>query len=88
MIIGRQREIEMLWECYESDEAELVALYGRRRVGKTYLVDQVFKDRITFSHRSAFSDPGRQNIPKQRPVTDSCNQVQMTFEKRNAVPCL
>lgn len=35
---------------YSRDKAELVAIYGRRRVGKTYLVDETFADRITFRH--------------------------------------
>ncbi|MCR4721588.1 MAG: AAA family ATPase [Lachnospiraceae bacterium] len=50
MVIGREKEIKKLQELYSSDSAELVALYGRRRVGKTYLIDQVFEDKITFRH--------------------------------------
>ena len=49
-MIGRKQEIKKLNELYESQSAELVALYGRRRVGKTFLIDEVFKDRITFRH--------------------------------------
>ena len=50
MVIGREKEIKKLQELYNSDSAELVALYGRRRVGKTFLIDQVFEDKITFRH--------------------------------------
>ncbi len=50
MLIGREKEIQKLNELYESDTAELVALYGRRRVGKTFLIDEVFSDRMTFHH--------------------------------------
>ena len=50
MIIGREDETKILNELYERDSAELVALYGRRRVGKTYLIDETFKNRITFRH--------------------------------------
>ena len=39
MIIGREYEVNKLKELYNSKDAELVALYGRRRVGKTFLVD-------------------------------------------------
>ena len=49
-IIGRKQEIEELNRLYHSDRAQFVAVYGRRRVGKTYLINQVFKDRITFHH--------------------------------------
>lgn len=49
-MIGRQSEIKELNRLYDSGKAELVAIYGRRRVGKTYLVDETFSDRITFRH--------------------------------------
>ncbi|MDO4805951.1 MAG: ATP-binding protein [Coriobacteriales bacterium] len=49
-MIGRRQESKKLEELYEGGRAELVAIYGRRRVGKTYLVDEVFRDRITFRH--------------------------------------
>ncbi len=50
MLIGRKREIDELNALYSSDEAELVALYGRRRVGKTYLINETFKGRFSFMH--------------------------------------
>ena len=50
MIIGRKKEIDELNALYQSKKAELVAVYGRRRVGKTYLVDQVFKGKFDFRH--------------------------------------
>lgn len=59
-MIGRKREIEELNELYESDKAELVAIYGRRRVGKTYLVDNVFKGKIAFGH-AGLAPSGRQS---------------------------
>ena len=45
-MIGRIKEIEELNRLYESDESEFVAVYGRRRVGKTYLVRGTFSDRF------------------------------------------
>ena len=44
MLIGRKKEQQELRRLYASDEAELVVVYGRRRVGKTYLVNNTFKD--------------------------------------------
>ena len=49
-MIGREKETSELVELYNRKNAELVAVYGRRRVGKTYLVDETFKGRITFRH--------------------------------------
>lgn len=48
-IIGRKEEIKLLNQYAASNRAEFVALYGRRRVGKTFLVNQVFKGRLTFA---------------------------------------
>ena len=49
-MIGREKETRELNRLYDSGRAELVAIYGRRRVGKTYLVDETFEGRITFRH--------------------------------------
>ena len=50
MLIGREYEVRKLNEYYNSKSAELIALYGRRRVGKTFLIDEVFENRISFRH--------------------------------------
>lgn len=50
MLIGRKKQQAELREAYNSDDSKFVALYGRRRVGKTYLIKQTFKDKFTFSH--------------------------------------
>lgn len=47
-IIGRKREIKELNRLKESNQAEFVAVYGRRRVGKTWLVRNYFNDQFTF----------------------------------------
>jgi AAA+ ATPase superfamily predicted ATPase len=44
-IIAREKELEMLQEIYESTEPQLLAVYGRRRIGKTYLISEFFKDK-------------------------------------------
>ncbi|MBQ7372090.1 MAG: AAA family ATPase [Blautia sp.] len=49
-MIGRSSEVTTLNRLYNSGRAEFVAIYGRRRVGKTFLVDETFSDRITFRH--------------------------------------
>lgn len=47
-VIGREAEIEVLNRLYESKNAEFLAIYGRRRVGKTFLVTQYFKNKGIF----------------------------------------
>ena len=48
-LIGRIREQELLTDALTSHRSELVAIYGRRRIGKTYLVRAFFGKQITFS---------------------------------------
>lgn len=48
-LIGREKECAELKRCYDSDRSEFVIVYGRRRVGKTFLVDQYFLGRYDFS---------------------------------------
>ncbi len=50
MLIGREKEQGWLREAYQSDESQFVAVYGRRRVGKTYLVRECFHDKFVFQH--------------------------------------
>ena len=49
-MVGRKKEVKELNRLYERKQAELIAIYGRRRVGKTYLVDETIAGRITFRH--------------------------------------
>ena len=48
-LIGRKHEIMQLQDFYNSGRAEFVALYGRRRVGKTFLIDEFFDRQYAFS---------------------------------------
>ena len=48
-IVGREAERKLLQRYQESEKSELVALYGRRRVGKTYLIRCTFRDEFDFS---------------------------------------
>ena len=50
MLIGREREQKRLLEAYHSEYSELVAVYGRRRVGKTFLIRETFDYKFTFQH--------------------------------------
>ena len=42
-LVGRERECQELHRVMESDRSEFVIVYGRRRVGKTFLVDQYYQ---------------------------------------------
>ncbi|MCL1821299.1 MAG: ATP-binding protein [Prolixibacteraceae bacterium] len=47
-IIGRKKEIEYLQQIVESGEPEFAVIYGRRRVGKTFLIREFFNNNFTF----------------------------------------
>lgn len=47
-MIGREEEVKILTNMLSNDEAELVSVLGRRRVGKTYLLRETFKEHIVF----------------------------------------
>ena len=49
-IVGRKKEQQQLEHLLDSKEAEFLVVYGRRRVGKTFLIRNYFKDRLTFYH--------------------------------------
>lgn len=44
-VIARSVEIEVLLRLYNSQHSEFLALYGRRRIGKTFLVNRLFRDK-------------------------------------------
>ena len=47
-IIGRKTEQNQLTDWLNSGKPEFVAVYGRRRIGKTYLIKEYFKQRFSF----------------------------------------
>jgi len=47
-IIGRKKEMGIISSCLMSNKSEFVAVYGRRRVGKTYLIKELFDNEFTF----------------------------------------
>lgn len=53
-IIGREYETELIRKYCDSPKAELIAIYGRRRVGKTYLIKQYFDNQFDFYFTGSF----------------------------------
>ncbi len=47
-IIGRDREKDVLSRCLLSERPEFVVIYGRRRVGKTFLIKEYFRGQFSF----------------------------------------
>lgn len=45
MIIGRKNELSTLNQLYQKKTFEFLILYGRRKIGKTSLLTEFFKDK-------------------------------------------
>jgi uncharacterized protein len=48
-VVGREEEVATMQGLLTSSESHFLALYGRRRIGKTYLIEEVYKSNIVFS---------------------------------------
>jgi uncharacterized protein len=67
-LIGRKEEQALLQEALTSDRAEMVAVFGRRRVGKTFLIKQTYQNHIAFELtglQSSNSEEQLQNFNNQ-----------------------
>ena len=68
-IIGRQREWRKLEKCMEDNTPQLVIVNGRRRVGKTYLINHFFRNKY------AFQITGGQNYSKENGLKAFARQL-------------
>ncbi len=73
----REKELQKLNERYEDGEFECVIIYGRRRVGKTALINEFCKDKPTIFF-SALNTTGQENL-------ESLSKSIMAFERPDAL---
>ncbi len=79
-LVGRSKEKEILNDALASNQAELVAVLGRRRVGKTFLVNAVYEDQIIFEIT------GIQHAPLQRQLKNFAYALSEASEKKVKKP--
>ncbi|MFM9950342.1 MAG: AAA family ATPase, partial [Saprospiraceae bacterium] len=79
-LIGRKEEQRILRKALESGEAEMVAVIGRRRVGKTFLINEVYKERIMFEVT------GIQNAPRPEQLGNFTYQISKKLKTTLAIP--
>ena len=65
-MIGRKIERNRLMEAFDSAESEFVAVYGRRRVGKTFLVRETFGNGFAFQHTGVKNGNGEVQLSRFR----------------------
>ena len=53
MLIGREDERQILTEALQAEYSQFIAVYGRRRVGKTFLIRESFQYKFAFHFTGA-----------------------------------
>jgi AAA+ ATPase superfamily predicted ATPase len=66
MIIGREKELQTLRSAYDDEYSQFVVVYGRRRVGKTFLVREAFNYKFTFQHSGIANAPRNAQLEEWR----------------------
>lgn len=79
IMIGRIKEINELQQCYQSNRSEFVIIYGRRRVGKTYLVHELFEKEFAFHY------VGAHHLAKDKQLSNFARSLQ-TFSGSAFLP--
>ncbi len=72
MLIGRKTEQEALLKAYKSEYSEFVAVTGRRRVGKTFLIRETFNYRFAFQHAGLANQKTRYQLREFRQSLLNC----------------
>lgn len=62
MLIGREQEKKQLLSTLERDGSSFAAVYGRRRVGKTYMIREVMGEYFTFQHTGYYGGSTREQL--------------------------
>lgn len=75
-LIGRDKEIKLLTQLYKSTSPEFLALYGRRRVGKTFLIRECFNKR---GDGIFFNVTGAKNAPMKEQIKHFTSQLSDAF---------
>lgn len=66
MLIGRKKEQATLLDALTSEQSEFIAVYGRRRVGKTYLIRETFNYNFAFQHTGILDAPIKEQLSEFR----------------------
>ena len=94
-MIGRIKEQKALKEAYKSEYSQFVAVYGRRRIGKTFLVRETFEYNFTFQHagaakesmkgqlalfKTSLQDYGHKDCPELKTWHEAFNQLKVLIQ--------
>ena len=81
IIIGRNQEQKELEDAYSSKEAEFIAIYGRRRIGKTFLIRNFFYPKKNIY----FQATGIKNSPVKKQLERFAQEIGTAFYKGTSI---
>ena len=73
-MIGREEEIKYLRSLKSEEESQFIAIYGRRRIGKTYLIRESFGYEFTFQHTGVGNDEKKSAETQKQEQLDKFNE--------------
>jgi len=79
-VTGRKTEISLLNKALKSKKAELIVVYGRRRIGKTFLINQTYKSYIKFELTGIYNASLKDQLKNFQLVLSKKNKKQKTIE--------
>lgn len=79
-LVSRDRECDELQRCLESDRSEFVIISGRRRIGKTYLIDKFF------NYKYDFTFVGEHNTPASVQIQNFMRAIKRHSKKDSRKP--
>ncbi len=85
-IIRREQEIKELQALYQASKPVFAVVYGRRRVGKTFLVRELFGERLTFYHTALSPYELNGQKLKEKQLSNFYSSLIRYGSKQTAVP--
>ena len=85
-IIGRSAEKAELQKIYDSGKPELVVVYGRRRVGKTFLIREFFEGQFAFYHTGLSQQEMEQTHLKDRQLQNFASSLRRYGKTKQVTP--
>ena len=91
-VIGREEELATISRLYSSERSEFLAIYGRRRVGKSFLIEEALENKITFLAVGLYQKIDKDNPEKvesyrQKQLAHFYNSLQeFGLQKRSPSP--
>jgi len=90
-LIDREEETAFLEDAFASDKSQLIVLYGRRRVGKTYLLQHFMKSKKHTYYLCTKGNEAEQIRLLSRMVGETLNDTALTlspFSDWRALSCI